>query len=169
MKKLLGIAFCIGLVSIISCEDDPESQGNVELEGSAKTAFVDRHNFYRSEVGIADIQWSEDLARSAQEWADELGEDCGFQHSGSQYGENIWKGTAGAFSIDDVVDSWGSEKADYDYDSNTCASGAVCGHYTQIVWENTTKVGCGVVTCDGYDLWVCQYDPPGNYVGEKPY
>ena len=45
----------------------------------------------------------------------------------------------------------------------------MCGHYTQIVWETTQKVGCAKIQCDGFDLWVCNYDPPGNWVGEKPY
>ncbi|MEM6522020.1 MAG: CAP domain-containing protein, partial [Cyanobacteria bacterium P01_C01_bin.70] len=43
-----------------------------------------------------------------------------------------------------VVAAWVAEKADYDYASNSCASGKVCGHYTQIVWRETTAVGCGV-------------------------
>ena len=157
------------MLLISSCGDDSENTENVVLEEGVSSAFVDRHNFYRSEVGVSNIVWSEELVASAQAWADELGKNCKFQHSSGSYGENIWKGTEGVFSIDDVVDSWGSEKADYDYDTNTCNSGVVCGHYTQIVWANSTKVGCGVVTCDGFDTWVCQYDSPGNFVGEKPY
>ncbi|MEP2025583.1 CAP domain-containing protein, partial [Reichenbachiella sp.] len=94
---------------------------------------------------------------------------CEFKHSGGEYGENIWAGTEGAFEPTDVVNSWGSEITDYNYESNTCATDKDCGHYTQIVWKNTTQVGCGVATCDGLDIWVCQYDPPGNFIGEQPY
>jgi hypothetical protein len=72
-----------------------------------------------------------------------------------------------------VVDAWGNEKKDYDYANNSCQSGAVCGHYTQVVWRSTKLVGCGVASCSAGNskaqVWVCQYSPPGNYVGERPY
>ena len=163
----MRILYLLLLPLLFSCDAADETGDGVQLASEA-SEFVVRHNFYRSEVGVADIQWSDDLAKSAQEWANQLAADgCAFAHSSSSYGENLWKGTAGAFSIQDVVDSWGSEKESYDYDTNSCS--AVCGHYTQIVWEDTQYVGCAKVTCDGFDTWVCQYDPPGNYIGEKPY
>ena len=85
------------------------------------------------------------------------------------HGENLWKGTTGYYTVGDAVDSWGNEKEFYNYNKNKCKSGEVCGHYTQIVWANTTKVGCAKMECDGFTTWVCEYDPPGNWVGEKPY
>ena len=36
------------------------------------------------------------------------------------------------------------------------------GHFTQLVWVGTTKVGCGRSQCKGNDIVVCNYDPPGN-------
>ena len=66
-----------------------------------------------------------------------------------------------------MVESWGSEIEFYNEANNTCDD--VCGHYTQIVWSNSTEVGCGMVTCDGFDIWVCQYNPAGNVVGQRPY
>ena len=74
---------------------------------------------------------------------------------------------------EEVVGAWASEDAFYDYDANACAADQQCGHYTQIVWRETERVGCGASTCtiDGFDglFWVCNYDPPGNFVGERPY
>jgi hypothetical protein len=40
------------------------------------------------------------------------------------------------------------------------------GHFTQVVWRQTTQLGCGVSTCRGMDIWVCEYDPPGNVQGQ---
>ena len=71
----------------------------------------------------------------------------------------------------DAVGLWVNEKSNYDSNSNTCAAGNVCGHYTQVVWENSLRLGCGKVRCDNNrgTLIICNYDPPGNYVGQRPY
>ena len=135
-----------------------------------KQILLDRHNYWRADVGLEPLDWSDELMKSADKWAHALKSDkCGFYHSKSAYGENLWTGTTGAFPTANVVDDWASEKADYNYEKNKCKAGKVCGHYTQIVWKNTTKVGCAKVECNGMTTWVCQYDPPGNYIGQKPY
>ena len=38
------------------------------------------------------------------------------------------------------------------------------GHFTQVVWKDTRQLGCGVAMCDGGEIWVCNYSPPGNFV-----
>ena len=117
------------------------------------------------------LAWSEDLAKVAAKWAEELKEkNCGFEHSpDNTYGENLFKGTSGYFDARDVVNAWASEKAFYNYETNKCDPGEMCGHYTQIVWSNTKRVGCAKIECDDMEIWVCEYDPPGNWVGQKPY
>ena len=40
------------------------------------------------------------------------------------------------------------------------------GHFTQVVWRGTRRVGCGKSQCNGLDVWICQYDPPGNVEGQ---
>ncbi|UXX78869.1 pathogenesis-related family 1 protein [Reichenbachiella carrageenanivorans] len=132
--------------------------------------LIDRHNFWRADVGVAPINYSEELAEVANKWAIQLkSQGCAFKHSQNAYGENLFKGTVGYFTAGDAVDSWGSEKQDYDYKKNKCTTGKMCGHYTQIVWENTTEVGCAKSICDGSVIWVCNYNPAGNYVGQQPY
>jgi pathogenesis-related protein 1 len=66
-----------------------------------------------------------------------------------------------------VVGAWAGESRNYDYASNKCRG--VCGHYTQIVWAGTREVGCAVATGGGRQVWVCNYDPPGNWIGKRPY
>lgn len=134
--------------------------------------ILKEHNKLRAEVGIPPLTWSVKLANYSQDWANELKSmGCKFNHSkNNSYGENLFKGTAGYYTVADGVISWGDEKKDYTYGySGETLQAGVVGHYTQIVWRNTTKVGCGIVKCNGEMILVCNYDPPGNYVGEKPY
>ena len=142
------------------------------LTDAEKKTVVDRHNYWRRDVGVTEkLVWSDELARSAAKWARALKrKGCGFEHSGYKgLGENLFKGTSGYFDARYVVDAWGNEKSDYNYAKNTCKPGKMCGHYTQIVWKTTKRVGCAKITCNGMDIWVCHYDPPGNWIGEKPY
>jgi pathogenesis-related protein 1 len=166
MKNLLVFLVFTASTFLINCGENADSHA-IALNAEQISTVMARHNFYRNEVGVDDLEWSDELAASAQKWANQLGKNCAFKHSSSEYGENIWMGTSGAFTTADVVDSWGSEKEDYTYSDNSCSD--VCGHYTQIVWSTTQYVGCGVVSCDGFDIWVCQYDPAGNVTGQKPY
>lgn len=129
------------------------------------------HNAYRAEVGVPALEWSVEIAASAQAWADALAASGEFEHSTARYGENLWRGTAGAYSQVQMVESWGSEKAHFVYGTmpDVTDGRGIVGHYTQVVWRKSTKLGCGLATGRGDDVLVCQYDPPGNYRGEKPY
>lgn len=121
------------------------------------------------------LTWDAVVASSAQSWADK----CVYAHGGhAGYGQNIYAAAGFVPTLADASLKWASEQPDYDYASNTCAPGKVCGHYTQIVWRNTTRIGCGQATCSvnspflSFPNWhfiVCNYAPPGNYIGQRPY
>jgi hypothetical protein len=92
----------------------------------------------------------------------------GFAHRlDNHYGENLYSISGGTSSPEQVVGYWADEARGYDIRNNTCAG--VCGHYTQIVWGKTRTVGCAVATDRRREVWVCNYDPPGNVVGYRPY
>ena len=141
--------------------------------------IVAAHTDERTLVGVRPITWSESLAQSAQSWANTLAkESCSIRHAPQSIrrgaGENIWFGTNyDIWNVKDMVTDWIAEKSDYVYDTNTCAIGKMCGHYTQIVWSKTESVGCGIVSCQdsGNDarIFVCRYSPAGNIIGQKPY
>ncbi len=126
------------------------------------------HNAVRSRVGLKPLEWSDDLAAFAQQWADYLASNGKFFHRRkSPYGENLFEISGGGASPAQVVNDWASEARDYQYSTNTCRK--VCGHYTQIVWRNTKRVGCAVARRKRTEVWVCNYDPPGNWIGKRPY
>jgi uncharacterized protein YkwD len=127
-----------------------------------------RHNAVRARVGMPPLAWSNRLAARAQDWADTLLARKQFIHRpNSAYGENLFEITGAAASPAQVVDAWAAESRSYDYSSNRCSG--VCGHYTQIVWRDTKEVGCAVARGHGREVWVCNYDPPGNWAGKRPY
>ncbi|KAJ3700413.1 hypothetical protein LUZ61_004118 [Rhynchospora tenuis] len=101
----------------------------------------------------------------------EIKGDCALIHSGGPYGENLAWSSGKDYSTTDAVKSWVNEKDNYDYSTNTCVEGQQCGHYTQVVWRKSVKLGCAKVACDNDagTFIICNYDPPGNYAGERPY
>jgi hypothetical protein len=136
--------------------------------------LLNAHNRYRREVGIPDLSWSEELATSAQRWANQLASTGSFQHSNTPFGENLARGTAGFYSGTDLVDLWGNEQQFFRPgrrfpDVSTTGDWTDVGHYTQMVWRTTTEVGCGMATENGSTTLVCQYNPPGNVSGQVPY
>ncbi|XP_078684965.1 uncharacterized protein LOC144918273 isoform X2 [Branchiostoma floridae x Branchiostoma belcheri] len=91
-------------------------------------------------------------------------------------GENLFA-SAGSTGLEAAVAAWQGEGAGYDFTSNTCAEGADCTRYTQLMWAASYKVGCGWTVCprlenfDGTDVFflVCNYGPEGNTGGDRPY
>ncbi|HEY4221637.1 MAG TPA: CAP domain-containing protein [Myxococcota bacterium] len=137
--------------------------------------FVAEHNAIRAAASpapstpLGKVSWDNGLESTAQGWAGR----CVFEHSHGPTGENIAYFSGTASTPKDVVDAWAAEVADYDLGSNTCAADKECGHYTQIVWRDSTAIGCGASSCHMFDsdgiFWVCEYNPPGNVIGSKPY
>ncbi len=84
-------------------------------------------------------------------------------------GENIWANSAVSYVAAEVVGSWMSEGPDYNYADNT--SSGTTGHYTQVVWRTSTKIGCAFVNCAEFEypgVVLCNYAPGGND-GSRPY
>lgn len=156
------------------------------------------HNAARARVpanpALPPLTWGADIAKVAQAYADKLAKSCSnsLVHSTPTermgWGENLaFMGSTGGSSepgsAQQAVDMWESEVKCYTYGkfqggiNSTCSSQCKdyggCGHYTQIAWRKTTRVGCGTAVCTQgstkKSYWVCNYDPPGNYVDQYPY
>ncbi|MBO3459874.1 CAP family protein [Aetokthonos hydrillicola Thurmond2011] len=124
---------------------------------------------------------TDELNAGSQQWAEHLLELGKLQHSSSQErngaGENLYVVyTTRSYEADQVakqaVDRWYGEITNYDYNNPTFSSAT--GHFTQVVWKNTTTLGCGYAegakTVNGitYNAYytVCRYSPAGNVLGE---
>jgi pathogenesis-related protein 1 len=149
--------------------------------GSTLTAqeveqLLQLHNKARAEVGVGPLSWSKNLATYAQKWAVHLAlTKCGLEHRPDtgewrqEHGENLFMGTAGYYGVADAVKGWVDEKKYYKGGTLTSGNWHASGHYTQVVWKDTRQLGCAKVACKGNIIVVCNYDPPGNFLGEKPY
>ena len=133
---------------------------------ASQLAMLSRHNQHRVDHCAPPLLWSAELAAVAQSWADQLkGNSCAFEHSqNSPYGENLsFFAPVGSSTAEAVVTGWYSEVSEYDFSSPVF--GMNTGHFTQVVWRGTTEVGCAQSRCNGGELWVCNYNPPGNMSG----
>jgi len=121
------------------------------------------HNFYRGEHNASALTWNATSATYATSWAG----NCEFKHSGGPTGENLVAGYPNATAS---VDAWGLEREQYNWKKPGFSEGT--GHFTQVVWKNTTSVGCGRKSCQGKGgtpgfFVVCEYYPPGNVEGDN--
>ena len=138
-------------------------------------AILQLHNTYRSDLQLPPLEWAPALASDALAWARQLANDDKAQHDRNiigKEGENLWWGTANAFTFDQMVSAWTNEKKLFregTFPDCRVNRSAVVGHYTQIVWRNTQSVGCALVGNGRNDYLVCRYSPPGNVIGKKPY
>ncbi len=116
------------------------------------------HNQLRKLHGAPALQWDDELANMAAKHAAR----CQFKHSSYRYGENLATGFPTPAA---AIKAWYGESSDYSYRRPRFSSRT--GHFTQLVWKSTTKLGCAVAACNGKngtpgDFLVCEYSPAGN-------
>ncbi|PZR10803.1 MAG: hypothetical protein DI536_19200 [Archangium gephyra] len=184
MKRL----FLSACLAFAGCGEAPRDGGDAGTLGDAgmqagltpyQQSAVDAHNVERANAMPAPspalplVSWSASAASLAEDWARR----CVFEHRDpSDLGENLHASSREP-TITEVIQGWAAEKSDYTYTTNTCRVGKQCGHYTQVVWRSSVGIGCATQRCTtgspfGSGTWflvVCNYDPPGNFIGQKPY
>ncbi len=134
---------------------------------AAYQQILDAHNQLRARHCAQPLRWSANLQAVAQDWADQLaGANCAFEHrQPNRFGENLtFFAPVGSQSPAGVATGWYSEVQQYDFGNGKFDFQT--GHFTQVVWTSTTELGCGVSQCNGGEIWVCNYNPPGNMMGE---
>jgi len=162
------------------------------LTSSDKWSLVDLHNEYRAKIANGQINgfrsaskmpaltWNDKLAQAAQSWADKC--EWGHNPSSTSFGENLHTESGlitspgqsvGQASISEVINSgllgWFNEYGDaYQYPDGRIVEsrGGDIGHFTQMIWEETTQIGCGYTKCNNYPpghYLVCNYYPAGNF------
>ncbi len=164
------------LVAIGAATSPALAQGPTEL---AARQFPSRvlaaHNAERAAAGIHALTWDNQLGIDAARYAVQLALTRRFAHSAAasrpSTGENLWMGTRSAFSVETMVSGWASEKRLFKPGIFPAVSRngdwEQVGHYTQMVWPATQRVGCALASSGGEDYLVCRYFPAGNVYGRS--
>ncbi|KAF6365065.1 peptidase inhibitor 16 [Rhinolophus ferrumequinum] len=150
------------------------------LSDDEKRVMVELHNLYRAHVSppatsMLQMRWDEELAAFAKAYAQQ----CVWGHNKERgrRGENLFAITDEGVDVPLAVEEWHHEREHYNFSTSTCDAGQMCGHYTQVVWAKTERIGCGSHFCEklqgveetNIHLLVCNYEPPGNVKGQRPY
>jgi uncharacterized protein YkwD len=155
-----------------------------KVSSAEQETILALHNQYRAAAGVAPLVWDDQLAADAQVWVDALVERGGtLAHSnpadpndpatGSAKGEG--ENLAGGQSAATAPAQWYEEKPLFEAATNksgfndTNADWVNWGHYTQMMWSATTKIGCGTAPGPRYQITSCRYSPPGNFDGQLAY
>lgn len=137
---------------------------------------VDRHNVLRAKHSAPPLKLDDKLNKISQDWASHLAALNKMYHRpNNSYGENIYcimnTGSDPLQYMEghEPVDNWYSEIKDYDFKNQTNVNISKVGHFTQLVWKQSTKIGVGVAKSDqGKVFVVTNYDPAGNFIGQFP-
>lgn len=129
-------------------------------------SLLDFHNSKRALHSAGPLTWSPQLAVQSQSHVNQ----CQFVHSGTVgCGENMAE--TSSMSVSAAGNMWYNEASLFDYNNGGFSSAT--GHFTQMVWKGTTKIGCAMATCPGqtygapnWSFVTCQYQAQGNVLGQ---
>lgn len=133
------------------------------------------HDRERRATGAAPLAWDRGLAAAAAAYGPTLERLGKLAHSPRAsrpgQGENLWMGTRGAYQIEEMAGGWAAEKrlfrAGFFPAVSVSGKWSDVGHYTQMIWKGTTRMGCALHKGRRWDFLICRYSPPGNVVGQR--
>lgn len=188
MPRARSIPFCLVALTIAGCAAErpawadgaevrtirPRDAGPQDLS-NISARVLEAHNRERAAVGTPPLTWDATLASAAAAYAPQLAQLPRLAHSPRQtrpgQGENLWRGSSGAFSVDEIVATWTAERRLFRPgtfpDVSESGEWSDVSHYTQMIWRSTTRIGCAFHRSARWDYLVCRYSPPGNVTGQR--
>ena len=147
--------------------------GAQSFAASFPARMIAAHNIARAQVGVPLLVWDNSLGTAAAAYAQQMAITGVFEHSNRAarrgIGENLWMGTRGAYSVETMVGDWIGERRYFMPGIFPAVSRTGnwidTGHYTQVIWPTTQRIGCALATTARTDYLVCRYSPAGNIDG----
>ena len=149
-------------------------RGNLLL----RDVVLGMHNDERQSLGLTPLAWDSALAQDAAQYARQMAVTNRFQHSprasrAVPSGENLWMGPRRLYGYETMIGAFLDEKRLFRRggklpDISMSGRWEDVGHYTQMIWRGTQKVGCALAEGQNYDYLVCRYFPAGNAFGKGP-
>lgn len=140
------------------------------LIGDFEMDCLKAHNEFRSKHGAKSLKLSPKLCKFAEEWAINLASRANPIHrSNSPYGENIfctWSNSPYGLMVEgrEPVEHWYGEGESHVFHKEPTT--LKTGHFTQVIWKDSRELGVGQARSKtGQLVVVCNYDPPGNFIG----
>lgn len=163
----------VGLLAVVAPAAAAPSFLTIPPATANAMRIVVIHNQVRAAAGVPPIYWDASLADAADRYATELARTGRWGHSTAAsrpgQGENLWMGTRGGFSIDQMLRGWVAEgrmfRAGRFPNVSRTGNWADVGHYTQMIWPGSVRIGCAVRSSARFDYLVCRYSPQGNIIG----
>jgi hypothetical protein len=169
MTKLLSFALAAaGLLASTTAAAQPL------IASQFPARILAAHNAVRASVGLPPLAWDNDLGTGAAAYAQQMALTNVFEHSDRKarpgIGENLWMGTHSAYSVETMVGGWTSERRFFLSgifpNNSTTGNWIDVGHYTQMIWPTTQRVGCALASNGRTDYLVCRYSGKGNIDGK---
>lgn len=175
---------CAASPTFVPSPPPPQARPVQPIEAPRETApssevearLLAAHNAERARAGTPPLRWADSLEEEARAWAAQLIASNRFAHDPTLHGhgENLWTGWGGrVWTPEEMVGEWVAEKADYRHGAfpNVSRTGrwSDVGHYTQLIWRDTTHVGCAIESRGDRSVLACRYAPPGNVDGRTAY
>lgn len=175
-------------VPATTVQDKPAETVAAPADNGFESTALYHHNIHRSNHSSPEISWNGEIAGYAANTA----ATCKFAHDMDQgrggYGQNIalWGVSSGAEKLGATgavkmaaTNMWYDGEFNsflpsyYGQDTPDMSNFESWGHLSQMVWADSTGLGCAVQFCprgtayDNLDAWftVCNYSPPGNVGG----
>jgi hypothetical protein len=143
-----------------------------------RAVVLDLHNGERDALGLSPLDWDEELAEDAARYAAEMARTGQFRHSprtarAIPSGENLWMGPHWLYGYEVMIGAFLDERRLFRAggklpDISRTGRWQDVGHYTQMIWRGTKKVGCALGEGASNDYLVCRYCPAGNAFGKGP-
>lgn len=129
------------------------------------------HNYFRQLHGAPPLTYSHELEQIARYRAIELAKKDGtnfYHHDNMDVGENLAWNSQEPIDCRIPLQLWYDEWKTYNFRNPHINPRN--GHFSQMVWKNSRRIGCGQAISKGRKggtFTVCNYDPPGNWKGEE--